>query len=53
MTDQAAGGTNTRMADVVKVEEDLLSEGGRHQRAENAGRNVPEDLNIFDYLGPR
>jgi hypothetical protein len=39
------------MADVVKVEEDLLSEGGRHQRAENAGRNVPEDLNTFNYLG--
>ncbi len=39
------------MADVVKMEEDLLSEGGRHQRAENASGNVPEDLNTFDYLG--
>ncbi len=39
------------MADVVKMEEDLLSEGGRHQRPENAGGNVPEDLNTFDYLG--
>jgi hypothetical protein len=39
------------MADVVKVEEDLFSEGGRHQRTENAGRNVPEDLDTFNYLG--
>ncbi len=39
------------MADVVKMEKDLLSESGRHKRAENAGGNVPEDLNTFDYLG--
>ena len=50
-TDQAAGGTNTRMADAVKMEKNLLPEGGRHKRAENAGGNVPEDLNTFNYLG--
>jgi hypothetical protein len=39
------------MADAVKMEKDLLPEGGRHKRAENAGGNVPRDLNTFNYLG--
>ena len=40
-TDQAAGGTNTMMADAVKMEKDLLSESGRHKRAENARERSP------------
>jgi hypothetical protein len=39
------------MIDVVKVKKHLLPEGGRHQRAENAGGSVPKDLYTFNQPG--